>query len=654
MAIEQFLSLTVLTDLALAALEDIVDDVALDFSGVASTIRSGHTQQKRESEVLDRIGRLAAAADLHPKLCSLHATWLKIKQLPNVTGFSILWKKFVETLDELDGASPYPNQFPNTGFRLITNKRNPRTLRLRSVVKSKKIGNDRKLTTDPSAFVALVTTLCAEYRKRKVWRFAPADRLALLRAYQLVESGVRPAHPMLPIRTDLWRPKSTYLALADPGRSHLRFTVRRSDLLNGTIVHVETIDRDGIDNRGQIEAYRIPAIRDVARIRVHIGDEAPCSVYVGRPVFEGWAPEKANDQNQRDLFDLARLKAIHTVAAACSGLFSLGVAECKIGLDGLTSTQAVETMKSLVANVIRDRTRQRLSAAFNINSPIQDDRNARRNPMLINDRIEVAGLAIELAKTGGFDKVTWDGAQDGASTPFLEQISPAQMISLVHKAHELGLETYISAGMRAEHMVPASQIGVGGVGIGIALHARSKDGAITHIKTDDVLTVLDNRDNAALTTLAGRGATALAQLDWMKAKGPLDKTQEAQRQKLLTKLLAFHNSNNASDRISAERNLTRIVEDVETFLVTCRNIRGHQSRITLGFSPQYSSQPATAINNFSQSYFASTRHEDPIFALADGQIRVAKKNKSFDEAQKIEEMLNDGDSEGLRCYLGYQ
>jgi uncharacterized protein (UPF0264 family) len=539
MPIEQLLSLPVLCDLALAALEDIVEDVALDHPGVAAAVRSKHSQDLRQSEVGERISKLAADAERYPVLKQLYAIWKRIENLEDAAKFPELWISFVEQLDRLDVPSP-SSDAPDIGFEEATNAGNKHMLLLRQRVATGGTRTyDQQTANDSAAFVAAVTKLCAAYRERNVYRFLPFDRLALLRAYQLVESGVRPPPPMIPIRTDLWRPVSTYLALADPGRSHLRHTVRRADLLEGTVVHVETIDRDGIANRGQIEAYRIPAIRDVARIRVHIGDAAPCSVYVGRPVFEGWSTDQANDAQRSEVFKLARLKAIHTVAAACSGLFALGVAECKIGMDGLTAVEARDTMMSLSANVIRDRTRQRLSAAFNINAPLRDDRQSTQNPVLLQDRLAVARLAIDLAKIGGFDKVTWDGAADGTSVPFLDQLTPADMLPLVHRAHELGLETYISAGMTARHMARAAQIGVGGVGIGIALHAKNAGGAITHILPESVREVLEARNHGAKKTWAGRGAAALAQLDWMKFRGHLDESQERQRQELLKGLTSF-------------------------------------------------------------------------------------------------------------------
>lgn len=666
----QTLSLPVLSELALAALEDIVDDIALDHPGVASSVRSRHSQMLRQAQLLERIGSLQAEPERGPALDQLFATWRRIENLASSASsaeFPELWTTFVKQLDRLDVTSPSLDA-PDTGFELIPNSGHRHTLLLRS--RGPATGTRtpaRQPSTDPAAFVAAVTALCAAYRERNVWRFLPADRLALLRAYQLVEAGVRTPPPMVPIRTDLRRPVSTYLALADPGRSHLRHTVRRADLLKGTIVHVETIDREGIANRDQIEAYRIPAIRDVARIRVHIGDAAPCSVYVGRPVFEGWSADQTNDDQRRAVFELARLKAIHTVAAACSGLFALGVAECKIGMDGLTAVQARDMMMSLSANVIRDRTRQRLSAAFNINAPLRDDRQSRQNPVLLNDRLKVAQLAIDLAKTGGFDKVTWDGAAEGTSIPFLEQLTPADLLPLVHRAHELGLETYISAGMTAKHMTPAAQVGVGGVGIGIALHAKNAGGAITHLLPEAVREVLDARDHGARVTLAGRGAAALTQLDWMHSRGPLDDEPERQRQELLKCLTWFHGAAaESSDKIRAEKELHELVPLVEEFLASERAGEDQPTRTHLGFDspplPLFAAgdDEEDCVRSAGLSAAALALDEalalddDPIFAIADGQLRAAVKTGSLEEAKKLKVMRENRDAEGLRCYLGYQ
>ena len=626
------LTLPLLHELTLAALEDSVGDVALDHPGVAPTLRWGRSRRERVAD-LNLILHKLEGDKRFQQLAALETMWKDIDHLSSVQDFPQLWTKFVATLDELDfyQQKPGPDPLPVFTMKALSNGR---AIDLELAASSVRTAPQ---ADDPASFVAAVTGMCQAYRRTEFVRFAPADRLALLRAYQLVEAGVRPAPPMSALQTDLTRPVPTYLALADPGQSHLRHTVRRSDLLQGTIVHVETIDRGGIADRGIIEAYRIPSIRDVARIRVHVGDETPCSVYVGRPVYEGWSIRDAALQGEelRRAFDQSLLKAIHTVAAACSGLFALGVAECKIGLDGLSSKQAIATMKGLVGNVIRDRARQRLSAAFNINTPLRDDRGSNNQSVDVKDRFAIARMAIELAKQGGFDKIAWDGASDGASTPFVEQLPHAQILELIHVAHSRGLETYVSAGMTAEHLLPATLLGVGGVGIGIRLHAKNSSGDITHLLPEQVREVLVTRDSA-LSEPAGRAAASLAQLDWLHAKALLEPEQEDLRDALFNALLAYHQAPSPAAQVILKSTLQKSLVPVEHFLTEQRE----RTKVpTRGGAHEQS---------------------DPIFDIARGQIRhlsqVTDQPEAarLNEAQRLNEMIEEGDSEGLKYFLGYR
>ena len=52
--------------------------------------------------------------------------------------------------------------------------------------------------------------------------------------------------------------------------------------------------------------------------------------------------------------------------------------------------------------------RQFFSAAFNLFTSIKVD-----SKTIVEDKFEIARLAIEITKEGGFEKVTWDGAEDG-------------------------------------------------------------------------------------------------------------------------------------------------------------------------------------------------------------------------------------------------
>ncbi|MEQ9498078.1 MAG: hypothetical protein RIT81_14500 [Deltaproteobacteria bacterium] len=234
-----------------------------------------------------------------------------------------------------------------------------------------------------------------------------------------------------------------------------------------------------------------------------------------------------------DAFGWDVLKSAHMTAAACSAMFINGIADCKVAIERMSVLQAIEFMRGVAGNVLRDRGRQYLSAAFNINVPIVDDRASKTAPELIVDRLEIARLGVEIAHRGGFDKVTWDGASNEVpSVPLTEQLGHDGLLSVVHAAHSLGLETYISAGMKAEHMRAACAVGVDGVGIGTSLHYRdAESGLMGALKPDAIAGVLDVRDAAAATPL-GVAAKALARLDRMHFEGSLRSEDEAARERL--------------------------------------------------------------------------------------------------------------------------
>ena len=143
------------------------------------------------------------------------------------------------------------------------------------------------LAQDISAqrFVASVMQMCRDYRRDRR-ALAVGDRLALEKAYRLLDEGVRMPRNYQWIRTDAQRPTQTYLSFADPGDGHLAVTCQDPDLLEGLIIHVEYIDRDNVDRRELVEAYRLPAVRNASRVRLHVGNASPCTVFIGRPVFE--------------------------------------------------------------------------------------------------------------------------------------------------------------------------------------------------------------------------------------------------------------------------------------------------------------------------------------------------------------------------------
>lgn len=376
-------------------------------------------------------------------------------------------------------------------------------------------------------FVASVMQLCQQHRRAGSREFGPDDELAVERAYRLLDEGVRLPRNFLPILHTVDRTSPTYLSFADPGEGHLAVTVRDAELLEGLIVHVEYIDRDNVENKELVEAYRLPAVRNTARVRLHVGSSAPVTAFIGRPVFEG------------NNYDLGLLKAGHTMASVCSAMFSHGVADCKIAMDKLTARQTVEFMRVVAGNVVRNPVTQRLSAAFNINTPIVNDLLSRGAPQTVTDPAAIAELAVRLAFDGKFNKVAWDGATNGPSQPIIGQLTRVQLLKVVHKAHEHGLETYISAGMTGEHMRDAVFIGVGGVGIGTSLHFRDEvTNAIGEIDPGKVRAALAIRKKAS-EDVAGIAAAQLARLDWRYAEGTLPPEADELPHQLFDALLSL-------------------------------------------------------------------------------------------------------------------
>jgi hypothetical protein len=193
-------------------------------------------------------------------------------------------------------------------------------------------------------------------------------------------------------------------------------------------------------------------------------------------------------------------------------MFMNGYADCKIAIERMTATEAVEFMQCLAGNVVRDRNRQCLTAAFSINTSIFDDRDGRDRQLI--GRYEIAHLGIELARVGGFDRVAWDGSSNELpSQPIVKQFTHAELLNLVHRAHEQGLQVYVSAGLHPRHIRQCVYVGVDGIGIGTSLHHVDPDSQLMgSLRPEAVVEALTIRDAAEGEPL-GRGAKLLARLD---------------------------------------------------------------------------------------------------------------------------------------------
>jgi hypothetical protein len=325
--------------------------------------------------------------------------------------------------------------------------------------------------------------------------------------------------------TSGFRAIQTWLALADPGPDHVRITAGDAELLRGLVVHIEHIDRDMVADKEKIEPYRLPAAWHAARVRLRVGTATPCTAFIGRPIFENHGgPRTISD----DAFEMDLLKTVHLHASACTAMFLNGICDCKIAIERMNTGHAVRFMRAVSGNVLRDRDRQTLSAAFNLNTPL-----AVTGGATLTGRFEIGLKGVELARAGGFEKVTWDGASNEVpSRPIVEQLTHAELVDLVHYAHENGLETYISAGMIAKHMENAVYSGVDGVGIGTSMHyVDASTKLMGALKPDAIRAALAIRDQAAARPL-GQAAALLARLDQMHFEGSLLESEESTRKEL--------------------------------------------------------------------------------------------------------------------------
>ncbi len=388
-------------------------------------------------------------------------------------------------------------------------------------------------------YLAAISTLFGQARTERR-KMTASEHAALDVADWRMRSGVPLRTPFACLGTSGFREIQTWLSLADPGPDHVRITAWDGNLLRGLIVHVEHIDRDMIADKEKIEPYRLPAAWHAARARLRVGSAVPCSAFIGRPVFENHAGPAAITPSG---FDMDILKTAHLHASACTAMFVNGITDCKIAIERMSSPQAVRFMRAVSGNVLRDRDRQTISAAFNVNTPFQVE--SADGVHVVSGRYEIGYAGVQLARAGGFDKIAWDGASNEVpSKPITDQLTHAELVDLVHFAHENGLETYISAGMAARHMQNAVLAGVDGVGIGTSMHyVDPQTKLMGALKPEAIAEALRARDEAAAHPL-GRAAAMLARVDQMSFEGSLLPAENETR-------AALHRAVRSSDEAGA-------------------------------------------------------------------------------------------------------
>ena len=320
----------------------------------------------------------------------------------------------------------------------------------------------------------------------------------------------------------------SYMSLTDPGDGHVMGTTRRNDWMKGAIIHVEHLERPHHYPRMKIESYRIPSLMDFCKVWLHVGDTAPTTSFMGRRV---------KDSDDGD-FHRDFVKIVHLTLSCCTAMFANGAAECKIAMEGLSTSEAVSYMQALKGQVLKTH-KQYLSDAWNLNQTIIDDFQTEK-PKILHDRISIAKRAIEITCYGGFEKVTWDGASDTyPSECIMHQLSEETALTIVHQAHERGLVTYFSSGFRFAQIPLAIYSGVDGVGIGGAQVLRYMDkesGMHGPYMEENISKILSTRDEAAAST-RGCGVHLLCRLDTMYFEGSLTKDENEMRQQLFNSLV---------------------------------------------------------------------------------------------------------------------
>lgn len=357
----------------------------------------------------------------------------------------------------------------------------------------------------------------------------PTEFLAFHVAYYKLSSGEAVTlKPYKSLGSPGFRPHTqTYMSLTDPGDGHVLGTTRYNEWIKGAIIHVEHLERPRNLPREKIESYRIPSLLSFSKVRLHVGSAAPTTYFVGRRM-------KDSGNFEEDF-----LKVVHLTSASASAVFYQGGAECKVAMEGLTTSQAVRYMRALREHVHRNKHKQILSAAWNLNQTVVDDFEQEVTANL-TERIDIAKRAIQITSIGGFDKVTWDGASDTyPSKCIMYQLTFEDALTIVHEAHERGLLTYFSAGFKFGEIKHAVWAGVDGIGIGGAQVLRYMDantGMHGPYMEENIPEIMRQRDEAA-NSVRGRGVRLLARLDTMFSEGSISKDENDTRVMLYSALL---------------------------------------------------------------------------------------------------------------------
>jgi len=339
----------------------------------------------------------------------------------------------------------------------------------------------------------------------------------------------------------------TQMAVTDPGLDHLAMTLADPRMLNGAFVHVEIIDRP-TENTAP---YSNPGSKTIGLIRMLLGDDAPTTVFYGRP---NYFPSIVKDNIEGMDDASAGLKfnpatAANQLSNAARGLFNQGVSEVKVTMDGL-SPDEVRQFGQLVKAQAAPQEGEYVSAAFNLNAVLKDFSlvpadapNISGAPTKEQRALMLKGAlqSLDAAKEGGFKKATVDSASfTPPSYPLIEYFGVENLLDWAHHAHELGLETYASGGMRDYHFPILQLAGVDGVGVGFSIHdppAPDKPGEAGRLLPEKVLSSLAARDGAEQAPI-GRTSVLVRMLDEKANDGALTEPEKSLRDDALKEIRA--------------------------------------------------------------------------------------------------------------------
>ncbi|MBK7863774.1 MAG: ribose-5-phosphate isomerase RpiA [Archangiaceae bacterium] len=393
-----------------------------------------------------------------------------------------------------------------------------------------------------------------------------AEKKVVERGAQALADGGQP--PMLrePIggRSEVYAETfRTQMAVTDPGVAHIYATAAEPKMIDGNIVHVEIIDRD----TEHMAPYSNPGPRTLALVRMVMGTDAPTTAFFGRPNYIasalGDAVPGMDTASAGVKFNLAT--AAGQMANDARSALNIGYSEAKFGMDGLSPDEVV-TLGQAVHAQANLREGEYISAAFNLNALLKDFELVPADaaqiagaPTVAERQLMLDGAlkSIDAAKDGGFKKVTVDSASmKPPSYPLIEFFSAENLLRWVHHAHEQGLETYGSGGMRDYHFPLLQFVGLDGVGVGFSIHEPPNPltpGKAGPLMPEKVLSAVAMRNEAEKSPV-GRAAVLLRMLDERASAGTLTSAQGKLRESTFGWMTSLaHHIDGELDQLKATR-----------------------------------------------------------------------------------------------------